>query len=265
MTTRKLSYPDNSQAARQPQMGDIERFDDVFEDPPSTQIGQNQLAKAINCIPKGNIVEPRNGSRLHGSAFPAIDERRFEATKVGNVVTITGATFTKDDITNLIVWDNGLTDQIISYQTNQRVLVRDTDANQGLNCHIQGPLNCMAWHEGLSKWLWQIGQDFYVSEYDCNSYLKVRILSTRTPMNSFSDYTELDDFIILNIPVTAVDFKDTGLPGISLGLSKQLNAHPSLSCPSGVFGFRLDGTPSNPVDGDMRGANVALGKSGANI
>ena len=98
MPPRKLSRPGNDVSDRRSEPKRQTVFSDVIEDEAPSTIPEGTLAKCVNCIPKGNDVEPRNGSILYTStSFPTIDGRSgYTLTKNGFTVTSAAGIFVED-------------------------------------------------------------------------------------------------------------------------------------------------------------------------
>lgn len=205
MPSRKLVHPSSNRQNRKLERKNQASFVGIYEDEPANTIPQNTLAKAINCICKGNSVEPRNGTRRYTDlVFPAIEGRTgYAAHKVitsngAFIVSDSGDIFSEDDVSNLFGWDNGLYDEITGYISPTRVRVRDSDENTGTNCFVRGRLNLWNYHSKRNVWVIQLGREFYTADIGITNLTKVIIFSRSLPNNTFSDFKEFDEDCLIN-------------------------------------------------------------------
>lgn len=201
MPSRKGVWPGSGQGDRRREIKPQSSFNDVFEDCAPTLVPDTALAKCINCWPQKNYVRPRNGTTLYGASYPAIENRTgYTAHKVGyTIISDSGNIFTEEDVSNIWVWDNGLTDEITGYTSATVVTCRDNDANTGINCHLQGKVNLNQWHDKSEKWVVQLGNNFYTAERDKGAYTKVLSIGRDLPTNAISEMIEDgDDAIVQN-------------------------------------------------------------------
>lgn len=195
MPSRKSVRPGTAQSDRRWEPKPQGSFKDVFEDCPPTQVPDNALAKAINGWPQGTSFRPRNGTKLYGSPYPAIEGRiGYAGHKNGNLlISDSGNIFTAADVSNLWMWDNGLSDEITGYVNASTVTVRDDDYNIGTACYIQGKVNLNKWHEKQEKWVIQLGNEFYTANREKTVYTKVLVFGYDLPANSISEFAEDGD------------------------------------------------------------------------
>jgi len=202
--SRKLSHPSSNRADRRPEPKDQTVFRDVVEDESPTELESYAVAKAVNCICRGDDVEPRNGSILYSTTrFPALERygtfSANKSSKTGNVVTTTEDVFDADVVGNYIVWGN-VTDEIIQYNNPREVLTRDSDTNQGDSAYIQGKLNLWKWHSKQEVLILQLADELWTANRGMTTYTKVIISSKQVPNNSESNYIEHDDDCLVANP-----------------------------------------------------------------
>jgi hypothetical protein len=195
MPLRKSVWPGDGQRDRRREVKPQRVWTDVFEDEPPTILPEGAIAKAINGWPVGRTFRPRNGTVRFSARYPAIEGRTgYAARKVGNqIISESGDIFTAADVSNIWVWDNGLTDEMTVYVNAQTMQCRDSDLNTGTNCHIQGKLNLNQWHRGAELWVLQLGQDFYTAPRNKSAYTQVHIYGRDLPTNSISEMIEDED------------------------------------------------------------------------
>lgn len=200
MPSRKLVHPGSNQKDRKNEPYQQSTFNDVYEDEPASEIPQNALAKAINCNCQGGSVWPRYGSKLYThQKFPAIPGRTgYSAHKVGNIlISDSGNIFTLDDVSNIWMWSNGLSDEMTRYISPTQIYVRDSDINSGSDCYIQGKINLWEWHRLKELWVLQLGEDFWTANRELTTFTQVLIVSRDKPSNSFSEWIEDEENCIV--------------------------------------------------------------------
>ena len=199
MPSRKFMWPGNAESDRRREVKTQSVFTDVFEDCPPTQVPPSALAKAINCWPAGTYARPRNGTKIFGIQNPPLAGREgYLAHKVGDqIISDSGNIFVQADVSNLWVWDNGLTDEMIEYVDAQHMNCRDDDYNAGDNCHIQGKVNLNQWHDKSQKWVVLLGNELWVANRDKTVYTSVLIFGRDLPVNSISEMIEDDNDVII--------------------------------------------------------------------
>jgi hypothetical protein len=196
MPSRKSVWPSNAQADRRKEVKPQLVFGDVFEDCPTTQVPETALAKSINGWPVGQAGwRPRNGTKLFGVQYPAIEDRTgYSAHKLGRyLISESGAIFGIADVSNIWVWDNGLTDEMCGFVNAYTMVCRDDDPNMGTNCHVQGKLNLNQFHTRQEVWIVQLGQDFWIADRYKRDYTKVHVYGADLPANAISEMVEDGD------------------------------------------------------------------------
>ena len=186
---------------RRPEPTQHRQFNDVFEDEPATDIPSGTLAKAINAWANGNKCRPRNGSVLWTSTRPpAIAGRTGYAAHTDGqyIVSDSGPIFTPADVSYLLAWEDGYYDEIVEFITTTRVRRRDTtDTHAGIGCWIQGKLNLNAWHKTMRKWVIQLGDEFWIVNYEQTQWTKVLVDCYWGPANAESSCREDGDYMLV--------------------------------------------------------------------
>lgn len=200
MPSRKLVHPSSNRKDRRSEPKRQTVFNDVYEDEPASILPDGAVAKTINAWCDGGRVRPRNGSILWTKTpMPAIPGRTgYIAHKDGYyIISDSGDIFNKTDVSNLWVWEDGLSDEIVEWISPQKVKVRDNDPNSG-NGYIRGKINLCEWHRKKEHWILQLGEDFWKANREMTTFTLILIVSRDKPSNSFSEYREFNDDALIN-------------------------------------------------------------------
>ena len=211
---RKVFRPITQKFGEREIYRDQEQFGSgLVNDPPSSDIPDDSLAKLFNAVAYPEWVQGRNGSELYSSTpYPALSGRTgYNLTFDGTTVTSnSGAIFTEDDISQFIV-AGGVHYEITGYTSTTVVTVDLAASGTFAGCYLRGRVNARMWHKVQRKVVTMLGSDVYTQDYTLGAFTKVLVISGATPNNVTSVMDELDDHVII--------YNSSGIYRVVLGIT----------------------------------------------
>ena len=195
---RKLFRPITQAFGEREIYRDQKEFRGMISDPPHSELPDNFVAEITNADSYGRYAKGRNGTSLwQQSAFPALSGRTgYNLTQSGNVVTATSSIFTRADVSNWLVWDDGTNNEITGYVSGTQVTVDQNATRSGTACYLRGRVNARDWHNVQKRIIHHLGNQFYLADnIEMSSWTEVLLLEG-TPSNANSTFDEMDDAFI---------------------------------------------------------------------
>lgn len=166
----------------------------IIQDAPASEIS-NALSDGKNITVFPGYWEGRLGSRLYTSArFPFITGRTgYSAHKEGvNIVSDSGNIFTEADVGNYWCWGS-VYDFIVGYIDAHTVISENATYQAGVDCSVQGGINCFEWHKSIEKFVLQLGTECYAADPTVPVWDHALTISRDVLFNAISEYSEFQN------------------------------------------------------------------------